>query len=359
MSTNWMAPFAVRKETARRFMDTGVSNRAIFGCTQLGKQVAGLFEAGVFIDDTLSGTFFCGVPVIGSSEVPKGTIVLSTITGVAPVSVSKLLDGLGLECVDFFAFDSTDHGGSLDARFHTGWKEFTIHNLARYEYLLSKFADSESRMTLVNLVNFRLTGDLSWMAAFTDRQEEQYFSRCIDLSSPGHVFLDIGAFDGTTSVEFSKRSPSYQSIHGFEPSPTSLVALKENFANLERAQIHPYGVSDFDGVVRFEEDGSSSRVSSVGVGVEVEVKSLDGIFDENPTIVKIDIEGGELDALRGMRSILEKNPPAFALAAYHHPGQLLELFEFVAQIKLGYQPYLRHYTEGTTETVLYMIPKND
>jgi hypothetical protein len=47
-------------------------------------------------------------------------------------------------------------------------------------------------MTLVNLINFRMTGDLNWMAAFSDRQAEQYFSRCINLASPGHVFLDIG-----------------------------------------------------------------------------------------------------------------------------------------------------------------------
>jgi hypothetical protein len=93
--------------------------------------------------------------------------------------------------------------------------------------------------------------------------------------------------------------------------------------------------------------------------VEVEVKSPDGTFGESPTMVKIDIEGGELNALKGMRFVLEESIPAFALAAYHHPSQSLELFEFVDQIKDGYQPYLRHYTEGTTETVLYMIPKND
>jgi hypothetical protein len=52
-----------------------------------------------------------------------------------------------------------------------------------------------------------------------------------------------------TSVEFSKRSPSYRSIHGFEPSPISLIELKKNFAALERARVYPFGLSDFDGVV--------------------------------------------------------------------------------------------------------------
>jgi hypothetical protein len=114
-----------------------VSNRAIFGCTQLDKQITELFEVGVFIDDTLDGTLFCGAPVIRSSEDSKDTVVLSTITGVAPVSASKQLDGLGLECVDFFAFDAIDDGGSFGVKFYTGWEEFTSRNLAKYEYLLS------------------------------------------------------------------------------------------------------------------------------------------------------------------------------------------------------------------------------
>ena len=119
--------------------------------------------------------------------------------------------------------------------------------------------------------------------------------------------------------------------------------------------VYNFGASDSAQSLIFIDDGSSSTVSS-GEGELVSLKRLDDIALPRPDLIKIDIEGAELKAMRGMTRILQEARPMMAIACYHYPNEILDIVDFWDLIGFTGTLELRHYTEGTTETVLFIIP---
>ncbi|MCR8487462.1 MAG: FkbM family methyltransferase [Crenarchaeota archaeon] len=71
-----------------------------------------------------------------------------------------------------------------------------------------------------------------------------------------------------------------------------------------------------------------------GETLKVEVETLDRLIDElkidKVTFVKIDVEGAELDVLKGSQRVLTENDSLFlAIAAYHYPEEALEVAEYL------------------------------
>ncbi len=75
------------------------------------------------------------------------------------------------------------------------------------------------------------------------------------------------------------------------------------------------------------------------------------------TFVKIDIEGAEGLAIEGMtRHILDEHPK-LAISVYHKADDFWKIPEQILTIRDDYELYMRHYTEGTDETVMFFMPK--
>ena len=70
----------------------------------------------------------------------------------------------------------------------------------------------------------------------------------------------------------------------------------------------------------------------------------------------MNIEGAELEALRGAASTIRRFLPKLAIAAYHRPSDLWEIAKVVDEIAPGYNMYLRQHCGGVVETVLYAMP---
>jgi hypothetical protein len=45
------------------------------------------------------------------------------------------------------------------------------------------------------------------------------------------------------------------------------------------------------------------------------------------------------------------------IAVYHHPADFWRVFESVTALRSDYNLYLRHYTEGWTEMIMYSLPR--
>jgi hypothetical protein len=70
----------------------------------------------------------------------------------------------------------------------------------------------------------------------------------------------------------------------------------------------------------------------------------------------MDIEGSELDALRGAAKIIRTQKPTLAICVYHKFEENWEIPEFIWSLNPEYQLFMRHYGEGLGETVLYAAP---
>jgi FkbM family methyltransferase len=151
------------------------------------------------------------------------------------------------------------------------------------------------------------------------KYEEEYFAVLASFKKPNSVFLDIGANLGIFSLRLAPMLRS-GSIHAFEPNP-KIRQLLERSVHLNGISslvtIHGFGLSDQNKTLTFNvpegHAGGGSVVSDATTvpTIKIDVKTLDSAlpglrFD----IAKIDVEGHELHALRGMQDTLARSPEA-------------------------------------------------
>ena len=71
----------------------------------------------------------------------------------------------------------------------------------------------------------------------------------------------------------------------------------------------------------------------------------------------MDIEGAESFAIEGAKETILKCHPKLALSVYHKKDDFWKIPEQIFNIRKDYDIYLRHYTEGISETIMFFIPK--
>ncbi|EOS66974.1 FkbM family methyltransferase [Oscillibacter sp. 1-3] len=92
--------------------------------------------------------------------------------------------------------------------------------------------------------------------------------------------------------------------------------------------------------------------------IVVPVATIDEIVEkENPkvTMIKMDIEGSELEALKGAKKTIQRNKPKLAICIYHKPEDMLEIPLYIKSLVPEYKLYVRHHSNSNVETVLYAV----
>jgi FkbM family methyltransferase len=191
------------------------------------------------------------------------------------------------------------------------------------------------------------------MRDYQVRIEDQYFEPFLDLAS--EVFVDAGGFDGDTTEAFCRRYPDYRRVHLFEPSARNMSAAKARLAPYRDIVFHQEGLSDRQGRMTFDaEAGSASAVTS-GPGEEVQMATLDLAVAEPVSVIKMDLEGWELTALDGCERHIRQARPKLAIAVYHRASDFRTVWRYARSIHPDYRVYLRHYTQGWSETVMFFV----
>ena len=70
----------------------------------------------------------------------------------------------------------------------------------------------------------------------------------------------------------------------------------------------------------------------------------------------MDLECWELKAMQGAKKHIIEDKPKLAIAVYHNASDFWQVFEYVTSLRRDYRVFLRHYTEGWSETVMYCVP---
>lgn len=149
---------------------------------------------------------------------------------------------------------------------------------------------------------------------------------------PGMVVLDIGAFVGWYTLLAARQVGPHGAVYAFEPDPRNYELLNENlFLNQFNSRVIrlPEAVSDRAGMQRFYLHGGdqsrSSLIPSSGDDQSTTVTSL-ALDDFRPRlkvdVIKMDIEGGEVNALKGMRETLACAAPTVKLFVECNPSSL-------------------------------------
>ncbi|MFA6740691.1 MAG: FkbM family methyltransferase [Arcobacteraceae bacterium] len=117
------------------------------------------------------------------------------------------------------------------------------------------------------------------------------------------------------------------------------------------------GLSNHKDTLKFDMgSGSASKISEIGA-ITIEVDTLDNLVKEKITFIKMDIEGAEGLAIEGMKNHILNDYPKMAISVYHKVDDFWKIPQQIFNIRNDYDIYMRHYTEGTDETVMFFIPK--
>lgn len=335
----------------------GCKSVFLLGRNELASQLSAKTKAIAIIDDFTDETCWNGLPIVKLANIEKTdhVLVISCSLAVRPVSAIESIKQFNFDYITFLDLYN-DARLALALPFFDDARRDYLGNQKQYDWLRSMLNDEQSKKVFDDLVNFRNTGSFEYMKNYSVDILGQYFSKVIQYSE-NEVFIDAGAYDGQTSSEFIKHCPNYKSVYLFEPSKQNIDKAKNNLADYRNMNFIEKGLSNKAEVLRFHSNnGSASSIADDG-DIEIQVDSLDNLVQEKVTFIKMDIEGAESLAIEGAKNHILNDHPKMAIAVYHKADDLWKIPQQVLAIRDDYDLYLRHYTEGTDETVMYFIPK--
>ncbi len=126
---------------------------------------------------------------------------------------------------------------------------------------------------------------------------------------PDDIFYDVGANLGIYSSFAGQTLGDDGMVSAFDPNPSTLSLLYKNISfNCSNFEVFSLALSDRHGFGRTETEFATGADIRESVGVNVWMDRLDDISDmadlPTPTAMKIDVEGAELDVLRGCGELL-------------------------------------------------------
>lgn len=186
--------------------------------------------------------------------------------------------------------------------------------------------------------------------------KHQYFDFMGHVPAHG-AFIDCGCFDLDTSTRFAVLQGSLDTrIIAFEPDPDNYEKCKRTIEeqHLTNVSLIQAGLWHETTTLRFHAGGVGTSFLSNDGEIAVPVVTLDSIVKDEPVaFIKMDIEGSEMQALRGAANTIRRDKPLCAICIYHKPGDMLEISSYLKQLVPEYQFAIRHYAVTADETVLY------
>lgn len=343
-----------RKNLVEKFMNS--ATKYLLGRNEHTKAICEKIKIDYIIDDFApEGTVFENIKVVKCHDVPKDAIVVNCVLMAYVGVINEKLLSSGINSIipvadfyytypELFKFPLF----TLDTR-----KDFSDKTV-QWQEIFDNLADSESKKVLKDILMYRLTAQSEFLSEYKVRIKEQYFEDFLNLKE-GKVFVDCGGFEGETTEEFIKRCPQYSKVYLFEPSHANIEKAKINLKNYKNIEYFTKGVSDKEEILKFSSGLGSASIISEDGDEQIEVVKIDDCVKEKYTFLKMDLEGWEMNALRGAENSIKKYLPKLAITPYHQASDFYDIYSYIKSLNPNYKVYLRHYTQGWIETVMFFV----
>lgn len=230
-------------------------------------------------------------------------------------------------------------------------------NLEEYRWLNGVLSDEDSKITLFYILLYRLTTD-KYFLKMCYNASMQYFDTSIFKPRDNEVFIDCGAYDGTTTIDFIHTYGKYNKIYVYEPAPNNFFNVKQKLKEYDNIEYLNKATSDQIGVCQFTSHmpDSANRINPLGDTI-VEISTIDIDIKEPVTFIKMDIESAEPNALIGAKNHILNDKPNLAVSVYHTVSDLWTIPRIIYEINPNQSFYLRQHQEQIPEeTVFYAAP---
>jgi FkbM family methyltransferase len=221
--------------------------------------------------------------------------------------------------------------------------------------------DDESLATYRANIVWRALGDPSHFPF--PAPANTYFPADLFNIIPEETLVDCGAFDGDTiRLLVSMVGDRFKAVHAIEADTVSgakLEAYRSSLPAPMAEKIHHLdcAVGATRCTLQFAMTGdATSKIEAAGV--DVQCVPIDELFADQPvTLIKMDIEGAEYDALLGARKVIERDTPVLTICVYHTQSDVWRIPLLVQSMGPGYRLFLRAYDGDGFQSVLYAVPE--
>lgn len=219
------------------------------------------------------------------------------------------------------------------------------------------FNDDASRELFASLIGFRYSlgsSGVSWSSF------DEYFHPEIG-PKPGDTIIDGGAWTGDTAEAFHHALNGKCHIYSFEPDDESYSKLQKNITSRNlSASVCPIklGLWSHATTLKFDacrENSMQHQISDSGDS-QIQVTSIDEFASERDIqidLIKMDIEGAEIEALLGARKTIQKFRPRLQICSYHKFDDLWEIPILIKELLPNYRLYLGQHSQNLFETIVY------
>lgn len=174
------------------------------------------------------------------------------------------------------------------------------------------------------------------------------------------IFIDAGCYNLGTTIDFVRLCRGLKKVYAFEPDifnyKECISRIEKEKANLPQIIMLPYGTWNERTELHFE--ATAGGCSHIGEGnAVIKTAVIDDVVDisDKVTFIKMDVEGAELESLKGAKMIIKRDHPKLAICIYHKPEDMVTLPLYIKSLVPEYKFYLRSYSNSDNEMVLYAI----
>ena len=243
--------------------------------------------------------------------------------------------------------------------------ENRIHNLIEhrddFEWLYNRLGDYRSKLVLNNMLYYWLSFQPELIVQMKEGNYSDYYDLDLLKCDENEVVVDLGAYTGDSAIDYISTYKKYKRIYCYEITPKTVEELKENMKNYPNVEIRNKGAGAKNCVMYLSssEMSSSNTVSTENATSEfpVEIVSIDNDISEPVTLIKMDIEGSEQNALQGCRRHILEEHPKLLICIYHNNEDIYKIPRMITDMRDNYKLYLRSngLSLGPSEIVLFAL----
>lgn len=341
----------------------------IFGAGNFGRDLCRIlrsegYEIGGFIETKPNVKTIEGLPVLSWSEVKPWHRDAQLVLGIFNRSLAfdKLLaiaKAGGYDDVSLPWDLYEQFGKNLGWRFWLSQRDTLLSNLHRIELVCSRLADEESKTALLRICAFRLGLDIGYSSF--QHADEQYFNQLTlqRLSGKPIVYVDCGAYNGDTYLNLiEKPRITCDRAFLFEPDPVNYQALVSAVKQRGDVVCLPLAVAQDYTMLTFNAGQGEGGAISENGNVHIAASALDQLIpNSHVDFIKLDVEGAEVQAIKGAVELIQRSRPILALSLYHRPEDLWLIPELLFGTCPDYDFFIRQHYYNSFDSVLYGVPK--
>ena len=208
-----------------------------------------------------------------------------------------------------------------------------MSHLTELKEVYESLIDEESKKTFYGFWLGRITNIFSYL----------HHSNCVHylltgfIPKAGGIVIQAGTYDGGTAKVFSEMG---YKVYSFEMNKENF-ALSKQVAAENNFILENLGLGSAKGELRY----TGMHINQNGSEI-AEITTLDAYVRENnlPSVdfIELDVEGAEMDILKGAVVTIARFKPILAISAYHKYDDFWTIMNFIKSIRPDYEFALQH-----------------